>query len=408
MPGIELFGVEEQKEVAEVLQSGILSRYGFETVRPHWKAKDLELACCREFGCEYAHLTNSGTTALLSLLMAAGIGAGHEVIMPAFAHPGCFEAIILTGAVPVIADIDESLTLDPESVAQRISPKTKAVLAVHTAGAMADMTRLMDIAAAHSLFLFEDATQAVGAGMNGTAAGCFSTGGFISLDISGTLTTGEGGLILTNDPVIYKRCDEYSDHGHDHLGAKRSEDQHRYIGNSLRISELQAAVGLAQIRKLEGMLQRQRASYEIFAAEISRIPQVRLRTAHGTGTGGWLTVCLPSGPSASAVVAALSAAGISHAYWYDSRWHYLHRWEHFRNGSWMNRLYDDQKKEILHHSNQVFPVSDRIMSHAVSFAISLSWTDEAAAETAKSIRSILQQALEESNLNQKDFLYREP
>src|SRR4030095_8022758 len=126
MPGFELWSDEERKEVNDVLETGILMRYGFDGPRKgKWKAKELEEAICKRFGCKYAQLTSSGTSALTTALAALGVGAGDEVIMPSFTFVASFEAVLSVGAVPVLADIDETLTLNPDSVRKAISSKTK-------------------------------------------------------------------------------------------------------------------------------------------------------------------------------------------------------------------------------------------------------------------------------------------
>src|SRR4051812_43399132 len=117
MPGFELWGDEERKEVNDVLETGILMRYGFDGARKgNWKAKELEQEICNTFGCRYAQLTSSGTSALTTAMVALGIGAGDEVIMPTFTFVASFEAVISVGAIPVLVDVDETLTLDPEAV----------------------------------------------------------------------------------------------------------------------------------------------------------------------------------------------------------------------------------------------------------------------------------------------------
>ena len=163
MPGFELFGDAERKEVNEVLESGILARYGFHKARNGvWKAKDLEQKLAEKLNAEYVHSVSSGTAALTTAMMALGIGAGHEVILPTFCHVGCYEAIVTTGATPVMADVDETLTLSPEAVKAAITGKTRAVLVVHTCGGMAQMDELIQVCKQHDVLLIEDASQAIG------------------------------------------------------------------------------------------------------------------------------------------------------------------------------------------------------------------------------------------------------
>jgi 8-amino-3,8-dideoxy-alpha-D-manno-octulosonate transaminase len=162
MPGFELFGEEEKKQVNEVLETGILMRYGFDGPRKGiWKSKELEAAVCSTFGSQYAQLTSSGTAALTTAMAALGVGAGDEVIMPAFTFVASFEAILSMGAIPVLVDIDESLTLAPSAVKAAITSKTKCVMPVHMCGSMADMDALVAICKEHNLILLEDACQSL-------------------------------------------------------------------------------------------------------------------------------------------------------------------------------------------------------------------------------------------------------
>src|SRR5579862_7345423 len=137
MPGFEFFGEAERKEVNDVLNTGILMRYGFDAARKDiWKSRELEQAICAKFHCGFTQLTSSGTSALTTALVALGIGAGDEVIMPSFTFVASFEAVLSVGAIPVLVDIDETLTLNPDAVRAAITPKTKCVMPVHMCGSM--------------------------------------------------------------------------------------------------------------------------------------------------------------------------------------------------------------------------------------------------------------------------------
>ena len=163
MPGFELFGDEERKEVNDVLETGILMRYGFDGPRKGiWKAKELETAITEVFGCKYAQLTSSGTAALTTALAALHVGAGDEVIMPSFTFVASFEAVLSVGAIPVLVDIDETLTLSPEAVRAAITPKTKCIMPVHMCGSMANLDALKEICEQHQISLLEDACQSIG------------------------------------------------------------------------------------------------------------------------------------------------------------------------------------------------------------------------------------------------------
>src|SRR6202000_1712527 len=143
MPGYELFGAQERKEVNDVLETGILMRYGFDGMRGGtWKAKELEAEICKACGNKYAQLVSSGPAALTTAMAALGIGAGDEVIMPTFTFVASFEAVLSVGAVPVLVDIDETLTIDPKAVEQAITSRTKAIMPVHMCGSMAQLQEL--------------------------------------------------------------------------------------------------------------------------------------------------------------------------------------------------------------------------------------------------------------------------
>src|SRR5438270_8977812 len=160
MPGFELWSDAERKEVNDVLETGILMRYGFDGPRKGvWKAKELEAEICSTFGSKYAQLTSSGTAALTTALAALGIGYGDEVIMPTFTFVASFEAVLSVGAIPVLVDIDDTLTLNPEAVRKAITSRTKCVMPVHMCGSMADMDALTSICREHNLLLLEDACQ---------------------------------------------------------------------------------------------------------------------------------------------------------------------------------------------------------------------------------------------------------
>jgi 8-amino-3,8-dideoxy-alpha-D-manno-octulosonate transaminase len=397
MPGFELFGAEERKEVNDVLETGILMRYGFDGPRKGiWKAKELELEICKTFGAGHAQLVSSGTAALTIALSALGIGAGDEVIMPTFTFVASFEAVISVGAIPVLVDIDETLTLDPRAVEEAITPRTKAVMPVHMCGSMAQLDELKAICDAHKLILLEDACQAIGASYKGKYVGTIGHAGTFSFDFVKIITCAEGGAVLTNNEAVYKKCDEFSDHGHDHLGKDRGADLHLHLGYNFRISELHAAVGLAQIKKLKKFLEIQKRNHSIIQKSLAGIPGISFRTIPDPNgdTGSFLSFFLPTEDMARATVTELNAVGIGgNFYWYDNNWHYISKWQHLQNGSWMYRLPEEQKKQIMHYSNIAFPASDAIMSRCISSSISLLWTEEETKARGEKIAEVIKKVI---------------
>ena len=203
MPGFERFGEAERKSVQEVLDTGVLMRYGFDPARNgHWKAKQLETALAERMQTRYAHAVSSGTAALTVALASAGVGAGDEVILPTFTFVASFEAVLALGAIPVLCDIDDTLTLDPEAVKRAITPATRVIMPVHMCGSMADLGALKDLAVENGLLLLEDAFHAMRGSYRGQPLGSFGHIGCFSFDYVKTITCGEGGALITDDEDI--------------------------------------------------------------------------------------------------------------------------------------------------------------------------------------------------------------
>ena len=402
MPGFEFFGDEERKEVNDVLETGILMRYGFDGPRKGiWKALELEKAITETFGCTYAQLTSSGTAALTTAMSALGIGAGDEVIMPTFTFVASFEAVLSVGAIPVLVDIDESLTLHPEAVGNAITPRTKCVMPVHMCGSMADLDALQSICNDHGLILLEDACQSIGGSYKGKALGTIGHAGTFSFDFVKTITCGEGGVVMTNDENIFSKSDGYTDHGHDHKGVDRGADLHPFVGYNYRISELHAAVGLAQIRKLDKILEVQRKNNQQLRTYLASIPEISFRLVPDPAgdNGAFLSWFLPTETLTKAVIAELKAQGIAagNFYWYDNNWHYISKWEHLKTAATLNKVSDAQKSSLLALATAQFPVSDAIMSRCVSTAISLSWTNEQIEEKGEKMKAAIQKVLQQQS-----------
>jgi 8-amino-3,8-dideoxy-alpha-D-manno-octulosonate transaminase len=397
MPGYELFGAQERKEVNDVLETGILMRYGFDAARKGiWKAKELEQEICSTFGAGHAQVVSSGTAALTLAMAALGIGFGDEVIMPAFTFVASFEAVISVGAIPVMVDIDETLTLNPKAVEAAITPRTKAIMPVHMCGSMAQMDELKAICDKHKLLLLEDACQAIGASYKGKKVGTIGDAGTFSFDFVKIMTCGEGGAVITNNNDVYQKCDQFSDHGHDHMGKDRGADLHPYLGYNFRISELHAAVGLAQVRRMDEFLQLQKRNHAIIWDTLKNIEGVTFRVIPDPAgdTGSFLSFFMPTEDMAREAIAALAAAGIAgNFYWYDNNWHYIRKWQHLQSGSWMYRLHDDQKKQVMHYTNLAFAPSDAIMGRCISSAISLLWDEAQAQERADKIADVLKKVI---------------
>ena len=398
MPGFEFFGAEERKEVNDVLNTGILMRYGFDGPRKGiWKSKELEAAICQRFGTAYAQLTSSGTAALTTAFSALGIGAGDEVIMPSFTFVASFEAVLSVGAIPVLVDIDESLTLDPAAVRKAITPATRCIMPVHMCGSMADLDALQAICREHGLLLLEDACQSIGGTYKGRALGTIGDAGTFSFDFVKTITCAEGGVVMTNSQDIYTKADGFTDHGHDHTGVDRGADLHPFLGYNFRISELHAAVGLAQIRKLDQFLAIQRRNHDMLRNALVTIPEISFRKIPDpTGDSNtFLSWFLPSEQATKAVVAEMKAQQIlaGNFYWFENNWHYIRKWDHLKKPQALNRLSSGQQAALTSLQTKSFAASDAIMSRCVSTAISLSWTEAQIEEKAEKMVHAIRKAL---------------
>lgn len=403
MPGFELFGDAERKELKDVLETGILMRYGFDGPRKgHWKAKQLEQAITETFGCKYTQLTSSGTSALTSALSALGIGYGDEVVMPTFTFVASFEAVLSVGATPILVDIDETLTLNPDAVRKAITPRTKCIMPVHMCGSMANLDALKQICTEHNLLLLEDACQSIGASYKGKYLGTLGDAGTFSFDFVKTITCGEGGAVMTNDEDIYIKCDGYSDHGHDHKGVDRGADLHPFLGYNFRISELHAAVGLAQIKRLSEFLSIQKKNHKKLKNYLEQVPEISFRAIPDESGDSctFLSWFLPTAEIAKHVVDELKAQNIlaGNFYWYDNNWHYIRKWDHLKNATALNKLNPLQHDALLKLQSADFSVSDSIMSRCVSSAVSLLWTEKQIKEKGEKIADAVKKVLSHTYL----------
>ncbi len=397
MPGFELFGAAEKKEVNDVLENGVLMRYGFDGMRNgHWKAKELEQELEKRLDVKHAQLTTSGTTALNVALAILGVGAGDEVIMPTFTFVASFESILNAGATPILVEIDDTLTLDPKAVEAAITSKTKIVMPVHMCGSMADLDALKTICTKHDVYLLEDACQAYAGTYKGKALGTIGNVGCFSFDYVKTITCGEGGALVMNDSTLAKHADQYTDHGHDHIGNDRGAETHPYMGYNYRISELNAAVGLAQVRRTEEFIDIQKKNKKILKDALRTIPEVcfrRIPDEEGD-SATFLSFFMPTAELSNKVVKAFSEYGVD-AYWnyFDNNWHYVRKWEHFKDLRSLFPISDHIKNGMQNLKKLEFPQSDDFISRNISCLIKLSWTEEEVHNRAKkmveAIKSVL-------------------
>ncbi|MEJ2157479.1 MAG: DegT/DnrJ/EryC1/StrS family aminotransferase [Desulfobacteraceae bacterium] len=393
MPGFEIFGDEERKEVNDVLESSVLFRYGFDAARNgHWKAKTFEEALAKRTGAAHCHLCSSGTAALNVALAACGVGAGDEVIVPPFTFVATFEAVLTAGAVPVFAEIDKTLCLDPDAMKAKITPRTKAVMVVHMCGSMARIDAIQALCKEKNLILIEDACQSVGATFKSRALGTFGQMGCFSFDPVKTITCGEGGAIITDDAELYNLAHAFADHGHDHIGSDRGAEGHPVMGYNYRISELNAAVGVAQLGKLDHILEVQRKYKTAIKSAMQRFDHIDFREVPDPegDSATFLSFMLPDEERTRMAAHALNEAGVDGCfYWYDNNWHYLRQWDHLKQmkaaAKYPAQLYDNAQK----YGEVEVPLSDAIMSRTISMQIKLSWTPADVEERIAKIERVM-------------------
>ncbi len=397
MPGFEIFGELEKQHVNEVLETGILMRYGFDGLRNNvWKAKTFEQQFAKKMQVNHCQLVSSGTSALTVALAVAGIGAGDEVIMPTFTFVASFESILALGAIPVLVDVDETLTLHPEAVENAITSKTKCVMPVHMCGSMANIDALKHICKKHNLVLLEDACQALGATYNNIPVGAHGDLGVFSFDFVKTITCGEGGAVVTNNLDLAKKADHYQDHGHDHIGNDRGAERHPFLGYNFRISELHAAVGLAQLQRLDEILSIQKRNYLILRKAIQQIDGVTFRSVPEGGEENYsfLNWFLPTQALAEKAAQALAKEGLDgNFYWYKNNWHYINGWEHLKNATAVSPLSKEISLALHKNKTKDFSKSDAVIGRTVSSLIKLSWTEEEVQKRAGKMVGVLENVL---------------
>jgi len=397
MPGFELFGDLERKEVNDVLDNGVLMRYGFDGMRNgHWKAKELESELQNTFQSKHVQLVSSGTAAVSVALASAGVGAGDEVIMPTFTFVASFEAIMMLGAIPVLVDIDDTLGLNPEAVEKAITQKTKAVMVVQMCGSMANMDALQKVCTKNNLLLVEDACQAIGGTYNGKPLGSIGDLGCFSFDFVKTITCGEGGAVITNNKAYYLNADHYSDHGHDHVGNDRGAETHPFLGYNFRISELHAAVGLAQVKRLPEFLSIQKKNFNILRGALSDIPEVTFRTVPegGEESCAFLNFFLPDLEIARKVIQGFNEGGVDACWnYYDNSWHYIRAWNHLKDIKSLYPISTEVKIGLEDLKTKDFSKSDHYIARNISCLIKLSWTEQEVKDRANKMADIIKSFL---------------
>lgn len=271
MPGFELIGQEERDALNALMdEGGVFFAHGFDGKRQRYHVRELEAEFKEYLGVPETLCVSSGTAAIKVILKSLGIQAGDEVITQCFNFIATVEAVVDCGAVPVIAGSDATLNMDPAQIEGLITERTKAIMPVHMLGVPADMDAILAIGAKHGIPVIEDACEAVGAKYKGKAAGSLGAAGVFSFDFGKTITTGEGGLVISNDEDIAVAARQYHDHGHINIpGLPRGLDKAGRTGFNYRMSELNAVVGQAQLKKLDQIIEGSKGRYQALESAVT-------------------------------------------------------------------------------------------------------------------------------------------
>ena len=332
--GLEI-GEEEKRLVLEVLERKYLFRYYGPSDSPSM-VRELEKEFSARVGSRYALALNSCTSALITALVACGVGPGSEVIVTGYTFFASCAAIVNAKAIPVIAEVDESLTMDPADFERKITPSTRAVVVVHMRGVPCDMDRIMAVARARGLKVIEDVAQAAGGSYKGRPLGTFGDAGCFSFQYHKIITAGEGGMLVTDDERLYDRAMGYHDTAACWRPERFADERYAgelFVGQNYRMSELTGAVMRAQLGKLDALLALMRRNQRRVAQGLRGVKGIRLRPVHDPegDTGICLMFYLDRAAKVRPFVEALNAEGVAAAGVYNAGipdWHIYAHWKH--------------------------------------------------------------------------------
>ena len=370
-PGLDLVGDEELAELTDVIRSGRLSRYGPDDGTFPAKVRRFEEAVAGQAGVRHALAVNSGTSALYLALAGLDVGPGDEVIAPGFTYVATLSAIVYARARPVLAEVDDTLNLDPADVERRITPRTKAIVAVHMLGNPARLDELRAIADAHGLPLVEDAAQAFGATYRGRWVGSHGAAGIFSFNEYKTITCGDGGMLVTDDEALYRRCFALHDQGHSPMRSGIEVGARPMLGLNFRMTELEGAVLLAQLARLDRIRHHLRANRDLVRSLLEDLPGIAFRASPDPDgdLATHLVVIFPDARSAQAVAAELGSITLDR-----SGWHVYTHMEHLlarRTAVGHGCPFDcrDTHDEPASYEPGMLPATDALLARSMSFGI---------------------------------------
>ena len=361
MPGYELIGKEESKEIKDLFnKSKTLSRMGFDKVRKKiYKVKQFENNFSKFIKSPYCLAVTSGTAALRIALATLGIKKGDEVLTSAFTFVATVEAIVESGAQPIIVDINDTLNISPKDLKKKITKKTKALIVVHMLGVPVELKEIKKICLKRKIKIIEDTAWGCGAKYNGKYLGTHGDIGAFSYDFAKTITTGEGGMLTFKDKKLFLKAAAWHDHGHENNPkVPRWEDT-----RTSRMNEMQGAVGIAQLRKIKFILKMQRTNHDLIWNSIKNIPNVTLRKYPKTSliSADALIFLVKNKKIALKCRSELLKRGISTKILPEAyTWHFAGEWKHIKE---LNFKYKNLKNK--------FNLSKKYLDRAVSLPISI-------------------------------------
>jgi dTDP-4-amino-4,6-dideoxygalactose transaminase len=369
-------GQEELDSVTKVVASGSWFRYYGSGSHCH-AVETFESKMKTYSGADHVLATSSCTGALISSLSAMGIGPMDEVIVPAFTFIATAAAVIAVGAVPVIAEIDETLTLDLKDVREKISPRTKAIAVVHMLGYPGDMDALRELGKEKKLYILEDAAQAVGASYKDKVLGTIGDMGCYSLQWHKLISSGEGGCVLTNSQELYERAAIYHDDAHCFRGIDKGIPS--FPGVNYRMSEVAGALACAQLDRLPGILADLRQVKRRVIAALGDIAPFTVAPSHDADgdAGTTLTIQAPSTEAAAAFAEKTGSASIFSNQ--GTNWHYYYHWDYIlekrsASGSGFPWKVGDWQSPV-EYSKDMCPRTLDILSRSFNFGINPSASD---------------------------------
>ncbi|RAI00663.1 DegT/DnrJ/EryC1/StrS aminotransferase [Acuticoccus sediminis] len=313
LPGAHFIGAEERALVDAVVDAK--SPFRFYGPDLQGMVATLEREWCEAFGHRHALGVSSGSAALSIAMSALQIGPGDEVLIPGYLWVSCASAVVTAGAIPRLVDIDETFCMDPDDLARKIGPHSRAVLIVHMSGAPGRVDRLVEVARAHGLAVIEDCAQASGGRFRGTSVGRSGDIGIFSFQLNKNMTSGEGGVVVTDDDALARRMVALHDLGYPRTAAGRldvSDPECQLWGKGARMSELAGAMALGQFRKLPQITGAMRSAKWAIRKRLEGLPGVTFRTIVDPegDSGPFLIATFRSAEAAEFTVNALRAEGI--------------------------------------------------------------------------------------------------